>query len=202
MSGSDTESCASDSSIYSQPSRQPCGFRSFKISAILSDPVLQQELQLQNPQLKAGLLAAGLDVDARAGVLVKYMASNRLGQHHHFIIDSYNISCRSAQGPLDANEDYVGMVLYSKNSATSWECNGVRVKSGYIYFKKTSDIQCFISAHGVVRARWFVGHWQRPAGPVTGIPSKCPSVACYSMRADQLRTSQLDGTKLYHVVLY
>ena len=55
---SDTDSNASDSSIYSQPSEQPCGFRSFKISAILSDPILQQQLQLQNPRLKAGLLAA------------------------------------------------------------------------------------------------------------------------------------------------
>jgi hypothetical protein len=141
----------SDSSIYSQPSEQPCGFRSFKISAILSDPVLQQELQLQNPQLKAGLLAAGLDVDDRAGVLVKYMASKRLDSHHHIVLDSYNVSCRSSRGALDVHEDYAGMVLYSKDSATSWECNGVHVKSGYIYFRKTSDIQCFSSAHGVVR---------------------------------------------------
>jgi hypothetical protein len=114
--------------------------------------VLQQELKLQNPQLKAALRAAGVDVDARAGVLLKYVASDRLDRHHHIILDSYNISCSSTRGQLDPTEDYVGMVLYSKDSATSWECNGVRVKSGYIYFRKTREIEHLSSTHGQVRA--------------------------------------------------
>jgi hypothetical protein len=54
----------SNMSIYSQPSGQACGLRrgsfSFTVSAALSDPVLQHELKLQNPQLKAALRAAGV----------------------------------------------------------------------------------------------------------------------------------------------
>jgi hypothetical protein len=76
---------------------------------------------------------------------VKYIASNRLDQHNYIILDRYNISCRSARGPLDAGEEYMGMVLYSHDGATSWEYNGVRVKSGYIYFKKTCDIDQLMS---------------------------------------------------------
>merc|ERR1719270_3311879 len=34
---------------------------------------------------------------------------------------------------------YAGIVLYKKGACTQWECNGVRVRSGYIYI---TDADC------------------------------------------------------------
>lgn len=149
-------------SLHSQPSSQPKGFRSFKLSAVQighvllvlyksldASRVLQQEYQKSNPALRAALCNAGIDLNTRLGLLLKY-ASNQLDEHHYHVLDSYNISCRSCWGPLDPADEYVGMVLYSKDRQTEWTANGVRVKSGYIYFKKTSDIKHIVSSQGQV----------------------------------------------------
>jgi hypothetical protein len=126
-------------SLHSEPSARPRGFSGFRVSSVLTDPVLQQELQKGNPQLKLALKGAGVDLDARLGVLIKY-ASDSLQENKYLIISSYNISCKSQRGPLDPEADYVGLVLYAKDGVTDWKANGVHVKSGYIYFKKTCDI--------------------------------------------------------------
>lgn len=137
-------------SLYSEPSARPRGFSGFKVSSVLTDPILQQELQKGNRQLKLALRAAGVDVDARLGALFKY-ASNSLQEDKYLIISSYDISCQSQRGPIDPAEDYVGVVLYAKDGVTDWRANGVHVKSGYIYFRKTSDIMHIDSKQGRVR---------------------------------------------------
>lgn len=136
-------------SLSSEPSARPCGFSAFKVSAVLKDPVLQQEYKKSNPSLQRALTAAGVDLEAQVGVLLKY-GSNQLDEHHYHVLDSYNISCRSFRGPLDPSSEYVGMVLYSLDNETEWTANGVRVKSGYIYFREFSDIKDIQSSQGQV----------------------------------------------------
>lgn len=121
---------------------------------MLKDPVLQEEYKKSNPSLRRALTAAGVDLDAKVGVMLKY-ASNQLDEHHYHVLDSYNISCRSFRGPLDPNSEYVGMVLYSLDKETEWTANGVHVKSGYIYFRKYSDISRIQSSQGQVRPGTF-----------------------------------------------
>jgi hypothetical protein len=49
------------------------------------------------------------------------------------------------------SEDYVGLVLYAKDGATDWRCNGVHCQAGYIYIRKTSVIDHIDSDYGQVR---------------------------------------------------
>jgi hypothetical protein len=51
---------------------------------------------------------------------------------------------------LSCSEDYVGLVLYAKDGATDWHCNGVHCQAGYIYYRKTSEINHIDSDYGQV----------------------------------------------------
>jgi hypothetical protein len=171
-------------SLHSEPSARPRGFCGFKLSAVRKDPVLQQELQNGNPQLELALKASGGNPDCRLGALFKY-ALGPLQEDKYLIVSSYNISCKSYRGPIDPEEDYVGLVLYAKDGVTDWKDNGVHVKSGYIYFKKTSDIMHIVSSQGQVsdrvqstgprmQMRTGCAFWLPMSSPTT---SGCPALA-------------------------
>lgn len=68
-------------------------------------------------------------------------------------INSFHVSCKSDRPPQNyGSDEYVGIVLYSKGGKTSWKCNGVKCKSGYIILLKAENLQNIESTHGVYGA--------------------------------------------------
>jgi hypothetical protein len=94
---------------------------------------------------------AGINPDARIGALIKHASKHLIGGRSFAVVSSYHISHRSEQGRLSDAEDYVGLVLYAKDGRTEWSLGGVKCKAGYIYYRKTRDIQHIDSNHGQVR---------------------------------------------------
>jgi hypothetical protein len=92
---------ADDVSVASMPSHKPAGFHSFKLKSFVKDPQLQQSLLSSDGALDAAFRKAGLDPDARAGVLIKYALKNTLDEHHYTVVSSYNVSCHSTRGPIN-----------------------------------------------------------------------------------------------------
>jgi hypothetical protein len=88
-------------SLASIPSHKPAGFASFKLKSILKDPVLLQRLASSDTALNSAFKKAGLNPDARLGVLIKYASKSQLDDHHYILVNSYNISCNSTWGPID-----------------------------------------------------------------------------------------------------
>lgn len=86
-------------SVESLPSHKPPGFASFKLKSMLKDPVLLHHLLSSDTALNRAFHAAGLNPDARLGVLIKY-ASPTLDDHNYIMVSSYNISCNSTRGPI------------------------------------------------------------------------------------------------------
>jgi hypothetical protein len=87
-------------SLASMPNYEPPGFASFKLKSILKDPVLLHRLLSSDTALNSAFKKAGLNPDARLGVLIKY-ASKELDEHHYILVSSYNVSCHSTWGPVD-----------------------------------------------------------------------------------------------------
>jgi hypothetical protein len=87
-------------SIASIPSNKAPGFVTFKLKSILKDPVLLHRLLSSDAALNSAFKKAGLNPDARLGVLIKY-ASKELDQHHYILVSSYNVSCHSTWGQID-----------------------------------------------------------------------------------------------------
>jgi hypothetical protein len=88
-------------SIASIPSHRPPGLASFKMKSILKDPVLLQRLLSSDAALNSAFKNAGLNPDARLGVLIKYASKTQLDQHHYIVVSSYNVSCHSTRGPIN-----------------------------------------------------------------------------------------------------
>lgn len=139
------------SSVYSQPSNRPSGVSGFNLRAVIKDSVLQDRLRRSDPSLTAAIGATGVNLNARIGGLVRHPHGGENNEDNFIVMESYKVSCESEWGELDPLEDYVGMVLYSLNGETDWHLNGRHCKSGYIYFRKTSDINSYQSEHGQVK---------------------------------------------------
>jgi hypothetical protein len=85
----------------SLPSHKPPELASFKLKSILEDPVLLHRLLSRDAALNSAFAKAGLNPDARLGVLVKYASKTTLDEHHYILVSSYNVSCHSTRGPID-----------------------------------------------------------------------------------------------------
>lgn len=133
-------------SVYSDLDHRPPGVSGFNLKALVRDEELRARMLRDDPQIADALRAACYSPSAPIGVVIKQSS----GEQEHPVVHSYKISCHSAWGPLDPEEDYVGMVLYSKDGAVDWRLNGIHCKSGYIYYKKTAEIQNYESDHGQV----------------------------------------------------
>jgi hypothetical protein len=73
---------------------------------------------------------------------------------HHWPVTMVPIllkqSASAAAAAAVCSEDYVGLVLYAKDGTTDWRCNGVHCQAGYIYYRKTSEINHIDSDYGQV----------------------------------------------------
>lgn len=69
-------------------------------------------------------------------------------------VKSMHLSCKSDE--FNGNEDYVGMVLYMHDGKTRWKLNRIRCQTGYVYFKKTRNIDKVKSELGIVHGKLYV----------------------------------------------
>eukprot|EP00117_Sycon_ciliatum_P008777 scpid91832/ scgid11335/ len=68
-------------------------------------------------------------------------------------VNTVHISCRS--DGFTGKDDLVGMVLWSYDGKTDWRLNGIHPRSGYIYVRKSSDIDHVVSSHGQVHGKLY-----------------------------------------------
>lgn len=56
-----------------------------------------------------------------------------------YATDTLHVSCRSDK--LDDEHDYAGMVLWAYNGESKWTVNGIKCRTGYIYIRKSANIE-------------------------------------------------------------
>ena len=54
-------------------------------------------------------------------------------------VETLHVSCRSAK--FDEKKNYIGIILYQFEGKTTWTLNGIKCKSGYIYFQDASVLK-------------------------------------------------------------
>ena len=55
------------------------------------------------------------------------------------VVETLHVSCKSDR--FDKDKDFLGFVLYQYKGQTSWTLNGIRCKTGYIFFVDSSKLQ-------------------------------------------------------------
>jgi len=88
----------------------------------------------------------GASVPWLSSQLLALSSNGPADQDQGFQVESFHVSCQSIKPTRKGN--YFGIVLYARGGATKWKCNGVRVRSGYIYITDESCIHQFPCAAG------------------------------------------------------